>query len=117
MLALWQKIETALGRKVDWQEDEVVVTDDKIIQWNAPERKPSIKELNKITKYINPQESDIMRRKRDRLIAETDWTQLPDASLNEDKKSEYAKYRKELRDITLQAGFPNSVQFPIKPSK
>jgi hypothetical protein len=50
-----------------------------------------------------------IRRRRDALIKETDHMMLPDypsPSLG------LAEYRKSLRDITLQAGFPNYVIWP-----
>lgn len=40
-----------------------------------------------------------IRAKRNQLIAETDWTQLTDSPLSEDKKAEFAQYRQALRDL------------------
>ena len=54
-----------------------------------------------------------VRQERERLLAECDWTQLPDAPAD---KALWATYRQELRDITTQAGFPHAVVWPIKPS-
>lgn len=53
-----------------------------------------------------------IRRKRNILLAQTDWTQLDDSPLSEEKKEAYRVYRQTLRDITAQEGFPSSVQFP-----
>lgn len=53
------------------------------------------------------------RRDRNRLLAETDWSQgkdVPDAV-----SSKYAAYRQALRDVPQQPGFPDSVQWPVKP--
>lgn len=44
-----------------------------------------------------------------------DWTQLPDSPLDVKKQTEWAKYRKELRDITKQKNFPNEVKWPEEP--
>jgi hypothetical protein len=38
-----------------------------------------------------------MRSERNRLLAESDWTQLPDATVD---KAAWAAYRQELRDAT-----------------
>jgi hypothetical protein len=50
---------------------------------------------------------------RDRRLAESDWTQLPDVP--QAIKSLWATYRQELRDITQQAGFPQNITWPTKP--
>ena len=56
--------------------------------------------------------AEFIRSRRNFLLKETDWTQLADAPLD---KSVWAIYRQELRDITLQAGFPNEIEWPQKP--
>lgn len=53
-----------------------------------------------------------IRAERDRLLAACDWTQLLDAPVD---ASAWAKYRKGLRDVTKQKGFPKSVQWPVPP--
>ena len=53
--------------------------------------------------------SDEVRKKRNQLLSETDWTQLPDAPVD---GSLWATYRQELRDIPEQEGFPWQVQWP-----
>jgi len=52
-----------------------------------------------------------VRSERNQLLAECDWTQLPDAQVD---INEWAGYRKALRDITLQDGFPFNVQWPTQ---
>ena len=49
-----------------------------------------------------------VRATRDAKLAETDWTALSDVSMT----PEMAVYRQALRDITQQAGFPNTVEWP-----
>ena len=39
------------------------------------------------------------REKRDRKLAATDWTQMPDSPLSDSKKAEWATYRQALRDL------------------
>lgn len=55
-----------------------------------------------------------VRIQRNRLLSESDWTQLADASVD---GSAWAVYRQALRDIPEQEGFPNSVQWPEQPTK
>lgn len=49
-------------------------------------------------------------KKRNRLLAESDWTQLPNGPLEMPQVAGWATYRQELRDMDLQAGV-----FPIAP--
>jgi hypothetical protein len=53
-----------------------------------------------------------VREQRNRLIAECDWTQVEDSPVD---KAAWATYRQELRDLTLQEGFPFDVTYPTKP--
>ena len=39
-----------------------------------------------------------MRKHRDRLLAESDWTQLPDNGLSVEQRAAWATYRQALRD-------------------
>jgi hypothetical protein len=52
------------------------------------------------------------RTKRNKLLMESDWTQVLDAPLDQ---TAWATYRQELRDITDQTGFPNTIVWPEKP--
>ena len=54
----------------------------------------------------------LVRAKRDRLIAATDWTQLPDVPLA--TKEVWANYRQALRDVTLQPD-PFNIVWPVAP--
>ncbi|UZP67703.1 phage tail assembly chaperone [Desulfovibrio mangrovi] len=56
-----------------------------------------------------------VRAERDSLLAACDFTQLTDAPLSAEAKAAWAAYRQALRDITLQAGFPNNVEWPARP--
>ena len=53
-----------------------------------------------------------VRNKRNKLLAECDWTQLPDAPVDQ---TAWAAYRQALREVTDQEGFPANVIWPIKP--
>jgi hypothetical protein len=52
-----------------------------------------------------------VRSQRDKLIADTDWMALSDSTLT----PAWAAYRQALRDVTAQAGFPHTVDWPVKP--
>lgn len=53
------------------------------------------------------------REKRDKLLQETDWTQLPDVS--ETIKLKFKQYRQSLRDLSTQPKFPVEIAWPEKP--
>ena len=59
-----------------------------------------------------PATADQVRSQRDSLLAASDWTQVADAPVN---KLAWSTYRKALRDIPSQEGFPHSVVWPKKP--
>lgn len=52
------------------------------------------------------------RTERARLLAASDWTQVADAPVDQ---AAWATYRQALRDVTSQAGFPWTVQWPTQP--
>jgi hypothetical protein len=53
-----------------------------------------------------------VRFRRNDLLADTDWTQVADAPVDQ---AAWATYRQALRDITTQAGFPTDITWPTKP--
>jgi hypothetical protein len=55
---------------------------------------------------------DLIREQRNALLKNSDWTQIPDCTVD---KQAWAEYRQALRDITAQAGFPTDVVFPTPP--
>lgn len=57
---------------------------------------------------------DDVRFTRNQLIAASDWTQLPDNPLSEEKRNEWNAYRQALRDITNTADI-NNIVWPQKP--
>jgi len=65
---------------------------------------------------IDTQVAEGVRRQRDRLIVETDWTQLDDNQLSDSVKASWVTYRQELRDLPTTSGFPHTVTWPTKPS-
>lgn len=53
-----------------------------------------------------------VRGHRDNLLKSSDWTQVTDAPVD---KAAWAAYRQALRDITAQAGFPWTIDWPVTP--
>lgn len=51
--------------------------------------------------------------KRAQLLAQCDWTQLPDVPAATQAK--WLAYRQALRDISLQAGYPQTIVWPATP--
>ena len=54
-----------------------------------------------------------IRDRRNELLQQSDWTQLPDVP--QATKDLWSTYRQALRDITLQSGFPTNVEWPVAP--
>lgn len=57
-----------------------------------------------------------LRQLRQRYLQDSDWTQMPDSPLSEEKKTEWQTYRQALRDITLTATSCSDVIWPDTPS-
>jgi len=57
------------------------------------------------------------REERNFLLAQSDWTQMPDATLTDQQKTAWQTYRQALRDITDHANFPYlaDADWPTKP--
>lgn len=53
-----------------------------------------------------------VRTKRDSLLNGSDWTQVADTALSEQKQEAYRIYRQALRDVPEQEGFPYEVLWP-----
>lgn len=64
---------------------------------------------------IERQKSSIakqVRSRRNKLLSESDWTQVSDSPVD---KQAWANYRQALRDLTSQTEFPLNVIWPVKP--
>ena len=79
----------------------------------------SIKTLEWIDARTEQQKYDDEARqvilKRNKLLYESDWTQIPGNPLTQSVQQQWAVYRQELRDIPNQFGFPFSINWPISP--
>ena len=57
----------------------------------------------------------LLRRERNKKLAQSDWTQSPDSPLTDSQKTSWATYRQALRDITDSATSLDAVTWPTKP--
>ena len=83
------------GVQIAWTEDDWVA-------WEA-EREAADKDFS------------FIRSNRDAKLRDSDWTQVADSPLTDEKKAEWVAYRQELRD--LPGGFTkvSEVVFPTPP--
>lgn len=56
-----------------------------------------------------------LRVNRNIFLQESDWTQLNDAALSNEKKEQWATYRQALRDLPQNTPDPRNVSWPQKP--
>lgn len=56
-----------------------------------------------------------VRQERDKRLSDCDWTQIADADLTQSEKADWREYRKKLRDIPDQPGFPTEINWPESP--
>jgi hypothetical protein len=61
-------------------------------------------------------EADLAWERAKSLLRDSDWSMLPDVPMLASKKDLWIEYRRALRDIRLQSGFPVEITWPIKPA-
>ena len=114
----------ALRPKAEWSLDG---DDYSGLTWlDKTQTKPTEEEINtKVTELSNSEPLKLLREERNRLIAETDWTQLKDITLDSIREKNWKEYRQALRDLPAKSNpkldsFGNldmsSVTWPDKPS-
>ena len=89
----------------------------------APSDSDTVKYLNYIDgNFIGETQADIdaenfirLREERNKLLTDSDWTQALDSPLSDSKKTEWATYRQNLRDLPGTVSDPSNVSFPDKP--
>lgn len=60
----------------------------------------------------NEEKSLLIRTERNKILFDSDWTQVADAPVDQ---AAWATYRQALRDVPAQEGFPNTVDWPTQP--
>ena len=58
----------------------------------------------------------LLRANRSELLASSDWTQSPDSPLTDAKKTEWATYRQQLRDLPSNTSDPANPTWPTPPA-
>ena len=97
------------------------------LEWlDKNQSKPTAEELNnKIAELKAEEPFRLLREERNRLIAETDWTQLKDVDLDIIRERNWKNYRQALRDLPAKSNPKlnsmggldmSSVTWPTKPS-
>ena len=99
--------------------DEVQVGAQRIdgVWVNPPEPEPLTEEqLAEIaarqTAYQREMSAQFLRSERNARLKACDWTQIEDCTVD---KAAWKVYRQALRDVPQQAGFPESIDWPISP--
>ena len=84
-----------------------------VIEWHSPDiTQPTKAEIqSEITRLEDEQTWNELRQQRNRLIAETDYLALSDATLSADMQT----YRQALRDLPANTSDPANPTWPTKP--
>jgi len=102
---VWHEIDAETG---------VQLVDAEIAEWRNLTPQPLIDVVRQRAITLRPALAEIgLRKKRNQLLSETDWTQQPDVP--NATRASYASYRQALRDLPQQPGFPSEVDWPIAP--
>lgn len=67
--------------------------------------------VNEDSVVYSTNKEHLAREKRNKLLAETDWSALSDVTMSDAMRT----YRQALRDIPQQTDFPNRFTIPNKP--
>ena len=80
---------------------QFTTVDDVITEWNSSGiTQPTQEELDaKLIELKAAEPYKLLREERNKLIAETDWTQLKDISLDSIREKNWKEYRQALRDL------------------
>lgn len=84
--------------------------DDDVIKLSKSQRDQMLDEW---AQYAFQTASDRLRQTRNRLLADSDWTQAPDAPAD---SAAWAKYRQQLRDLPANTDDVENVKWPTPPS-
>ena len=61
-------------------------------------------------------EAELVWEKAKQLLRDSDWTMLSDIPMTSGNKALWIEYRRGVREIRLQAGFPTNIQWPAMPA-
>lgn len=96
---------------------QVEITDEQVLEIESSNQSMLLVdgELLTLSAHLLEPIKKWLRQKRNRLLAESDWTQLSDSPLDEDTRSAWATYRQDLRDLTDNIDENGEVTFPTAP--
>ena len=84
--------------------------------WHSEGDAPSQAELDAAWPQVDSDRKwAAVRAERDRLLAASDWTQMPDNALDAPTIAAWAAYRQELRDVPQTQDDPDSIVWPEAP--
>lgn len=63
-----------------------------------------------------PEQWEAIRRRRDTLLRDSDWTQTIDSPLADADRSTWATYRQALRDLPATTTDPTAIVWPVAPA-
>ena len=76
-------------------------------------------EVGEVADPVSPTDtrtlSDIEWERAKALLQASDWSVLSDVPMTNGNKTKWLEYRKALREIKLQVGFPDIIAWPNKP--
>lgn len=90
----------------EWATDCIAVYNTQHTEWTTEEEERIARESS------DEYKAEVIRNERDWKLLQTDWWELPSHG---GMTTEESTYRQALRDITSQATFPESVEWPVKP--
>ena len=102
-------VETTISSNQYYDGSEFIIEENEVVEYQ--------KVRNKTQQEIIEETEGMWRAIRDRrneLLNECDWTQLPDSPLTNQKQTQWQLYRQQLRDITTQVD-PFSIEWPTAP--
>ena len=102
-------VETQKNENQYYDGSDFVIEETEVVEYQ--------KVRNKTEQEITEEIESMWRSIRDRrnvFLTESDWTQLPDSPLTNQKQTEWQIYRQSLRDITTQLN-PFSIEWPTPP--
>ena len=89
--------------------EEILICDNGVMR---PANEAELGQMRIDAENAQAQLPNQIREQRNRLLANSDWTQIPDCTVD---KQAWLEYRQALRDITTQSGFPTDVVWPTQP--
>ena len=109
---------TEINHGTEEQPNIQQIFSDVTMGWNKANEEIAKREAynGEVTVEDIPMTDEEARAQRDKLLADTDWTQVLDAPIDATTREAYRVYRQALRDIPEQECFPSTIIWPKLPS-